>query len=216
MNYEIAPKEYFLLADEIETMKYLHQLTIDGKSDWRLPNSTEQKELLTMLKDDLPSIVMWVKPQSYSMRRTRGYSKKDEPVASVVPVRSIKETLKLAPKEYHKFQMTLEEARMYCFSLMVDGEVGWRLPTRAERLYLENRKKSETRSVYYGIACDDNVSPYHCVIPVKSTTDVVNKPKKSTRVNALKDKAANKRKPKFHLMDKAKRYHSNCKALRDQ
>lgn len=215
MNYEVAPKEYFLLADEIETMKYLHQLDIDGKTGWRLPNSTEQKELLTILKNDLPSMVMWVKPQSYNMRRTRGYTKKDEPVASVVPVRSIKETLKLAPKEYHKFNMTLDEARMYCFTLMVDGEVGWRLPTRAETLYLENRKKKETQCVYYGIASDTGLSPYHCVIPVKDVVDDGNKPKKSTKSKQLKDKGVSKPDAKLHMMEKVKRYNAKWKALRN-
>ena len=34
--------------------------------------------------------------------------------------------------ERTKFLMTYDEARMYCFSLNVDGKIGWRMPTSNE------------------------------------------------------------------------------------
>jgi hypothetical protein len=37
----------------------------------------------------------------------------------------------IAPKSTES-QLTWDEARMYCFSLKVDGKVGWRLPTKQE------------------------------------------------------------------------------------
>jgi hypothetical protein len=37
----------------------------------------------------------------------------------------------IAPKST-EIQTNWEEARMYCFSLNIDGKIGWRLPTKAE------------------------------------------------------------------------------------
>jgi hypothetical protein len=44
--------------------------------------------------------------------------------------------------ERTKFLMTYDEARMYCFSLNVDGKIGWRLPTSNE--YMQNSKITES------------------------------------------------------------------------
>ena len=38
----------------------------------------------------------------------------------------------VAPPEYFKKQLTLAESQLYCFSLNIDGNVGWRLPTNDE------------------------------------------------------------------------------------
>jgi hypothetical protein len=37
----------------------------------------------------------------------------------------------LSPPEYEK-TLTIDEAIMYCYSLNIDGKVGWRLPTVTE------------------------------------------------------------------------------------
>jgi hypothetical protein len=37
----------------------------------------------------------------------------------------------IAPKSTET-RLTWEEARMYCFSLNIDGKIGWRLPTKEE------------------------------------------------------------------------------------
>jgi hypothetical protein len=37
----------------------------------------------------------------------------------------------IAPKSTES-QLTWDDARLYCFSLKVDGKVGWRLPTKDE------------------------------------------------------------------------------------
>jgi len=42
--------------------------------------------------------------------------------------------IEIAPKEY-EISIGYQEARMYCFSLNIDGKIGWRLPTIEE---LEN------------------------------------------------------------------------------
>lgn len=42
--------------------------------------------------------------------------------------------IEFAEMEYRKYELTWDEARMYCFSLAIDGKVGWRLPT-VDELY---------------------------------------------------------------------------------
>ena len=37
--------------------------------------------------------------------------------------------VEFAPDDYHKFELDWYEAKLYCFSLNIDGKVGWRLPT---------------------------------------------------------------------------------------
>lgn len=44
--------------------------------------------------------------------------------------------------ERTKFLMTYDEARMYCFSLNIDGKIGWRLPTTNE--YMQHSKITES------------------------------------------------------------------------
>ena len=40
-------------------------------------------------------------------------------------------TIEIAPIEYHKI-LTANEAVLYCFSLNINGKIGWRLPTTSE------------------------------------------------------------------------------------
>lgn len=37
--------------------------------------------------------------------------------------------VEFAPDDYRKFELDWYEAKLYCFSLNIDGKVGWRLPT---------------------------------------------------------------------------------------
>lgn len=39
--------------------------------------------------------------------------------------------IEFAPKEYWK-QMSQDEAILYCFSLTINGKIGWRLPSEKE------------------------------------------------------------------------------------
>jgi hypothetical protein len=39
--------------------------------------------------------------------------------------------LEIAPPEYRP-ELTWEEAKLYCFSINIDGKIGWRLPTSLE------------------------------------------------------------------------------------
>jgi hypothetical protein len=40
-------------------------------------------------------------------------------------------TIEIAPLNYHK-ECSLPEAILYCFTLNIDGKIGWRLPTDEE------------------------------------------------------------------------------------
>jgi len=40
--------------------------------------------------------------------------------------------IEIAPKETMIRRANWYEARMYCFSLNIDGKIGWRLPTKEE------------------------------------------------------------------------------------
>lgn len=43
--------------------------------------------------------------------------------------------IEIAPKET-EIQANWEDARLYCFSLNIDGKTGWRLPTMNELFYI--------------------------------------------------------------------------------
>jgi hypothetical protein len=43
--------------------------------------------------------------------------------------------IEIAPEEYHKEEITYSEALVYCFSLNIDGKIGWRLPTDQEYVF---------------------------------------------------------------------------------
>ena len=37
-------------------------------------------------------------------------------------------TIEIAPKEYHRL-LTMHESILYCFSLNINGKIGWRIPS---------------------------------------------------------------------------------------
>lgn len=40
--------------------------------------------------------------------------------------------IEIAPREFEFETKSYDDAKLYCFSLNIDGKVGWRLPTREE------------------------------------------------------------------------------------
>ena len=60
----------------------------------------------------------------------------------------------IAPKST-ELRLTWDEAMLYCFSLEIDGKVGWRLPTKYE---LNEIYKSDNDLVgnYYWSSTEDN------------------------------------------------------------
>lgn len=61
----------------------------------------------------------------------------------------------IAPKST-EIEATLGEARMYCFSLNIDGKVGWRLPT-GEELNEIYESENEYATTWYHWTADDDV-----------------------------------------------------------
>lgn len=53
----------------------------------------------------------------------------------------------VAPKST-EVQATLDEAKMYCFSLTVGGKVGWRLPTKYELIQTYRRPNNFEKEWY--------------------------------------------------------------------
>jgi hypothetical protein len=52
-------------------------------------------------------------------------------------------SFEIAPKEYHK-KMTLSEIELYCWSLVIDGTKGWRVPTHREALLIGQSSRCTT------------------------------------------------------------------------
>ena len=44
--------------------------------------------------------------------------------------------IEIAPYEYIK-RMSFEDSKLYCFSLNIDGKIGWRLPTYVEYINID-------------------------------------------------------------------------------
>ena len=54
----------------------------------------------------------------------------------------------IAPKST-EIQANWDDARLYCFSLDIDGKVGWRLPTREELNEIYQSKNDFTNDYYW-------------------------------------------------------------------
>jgi hypothetical protein len=68
--------------------------------------------------------------------------------------------------ERTKFEMTYEEALMYCFSLNIDGKIGWRLPTIDEYM----NTKGITNSMCWCIGRTSGKGKWY-VTPVRDLKD---------------------------------------------
>lgn len=81
--------------------------------------------------------------------------------------------LEVAPKKY-RLELTYNEAVMYCFSLNINGKVGWRIPTQLEWSTLATRDTKYNYSFGYAwIAADrDNFDDdkVYLAIPIRTIT----------------------------------------------
>ena len=119
MNFEIAPKSAEIEATWNEARMYCFSLNIDGKVGWRLPTGEELNEIYESENEYATTWYHWTADDDESDGRLY-----------VRPVRDL--MIEIAPEEYRKYNLTWDEANMYCFSLNIDGKVGWRLPTFGE------------------------------------------------------------------------------------
>jgi hypothetical protein len=71
--------------------------------------------------------------------------------------------IEVAPVEYWKSH-SADDAKLYCFSLLIDGKSGWRLPTRTEIakcydrrrvVFLEGWYRVTYRNSYDAVAIDN-------------------------------------------------------------
>lgn len=59
-----------------------------------------------------------------------------------------------ASDDYYKHGLDWYEAKLYCFSLNIDGKIGWRLPSRKELDYIYSRDNDfSTETVEKYAAC---------------------------------------------------------------
>lgn len=84
--------------------------------------------------------------------------------------------IELAPEEYWK-ELSLDEAVMYCFTLTVNGKIGWRLPTKddSKTILKRFRKKYPAVSWWESYDFDNKDDCWHndifTTIPVRDLKD---------------------------------------------
>lgn len=134
---ELAPKEYERTLSWDYAFLYSMFFDIDYKKGWRLPTITELQQF-----DELDIATYWTsKTFDGDAELSRGYDFLHQCVisdrshgnrAKVRPVRGVmKQTVEIAPKAFESY-LNWHDATLYCFSLNINGKVGWRLPSVLE------------------------------------------------------------------------------------
>jgi len=81
-----------------------------------------------------------------------------------------------ANEKYWK-DLTFDEAKMYCFSLTIDGKTGWRLPTSAEHaligvtLWEQFNQLRSSCYLFWDSEGESNTNEVSNTIPVRDITD---------------------------------------------
>jgi hypothetical protein len=60
----------------------------------------------------------------------------------------------IAPKST-EIQANWDDAKLYCFSLTIDGKTGWRLPTKEELGEISQLDSDLSTAIYWSSACND-------------------------------------------------------------
>jgi hypothetical protein len=76
--------------------------------------------------------------------------------------------IEIAPKEYW-IQCTYEEAVLYCFTLDIDGKIGWRLPKKDENIIYESSDDNDFVNIFTWQAD----SGMDCTMRVRPVRDIV-------------------------------------------
>jgi hypothetical protein len=78
--------------------------------------------------------------------------------------------LEIAPYEYWSEELLFEEAKLYCFSLNIDGKIGWRFPTLQECDMIRKqadsnlfRRLSEKNWVYTSTEPFEDIDGYNTI-----------------------------------------------------
>lgn len=143
MILELAPKEYERTLSWDYAFLYCMFFDIDYKKGWRLPTVDELRQFT-----ELETSSYWTrKTMDGDIEVSCGYDFLRECAITdsshtnrilVRPVRGVKPlTVEISPVEYTT-SLNWDDARLYCFSLNIDGKTGWRLPSmlELEEMYL--------------------------------------------------------------------------------
>ena len=67
-------------------------------------------------------------------------------------------TIQIAPIEYWK-DLTINEARLYCFSLTINDQVGWRFPNYEEMFLIRGKVQRDSTFAYmdFWYICDTGI-----------------------------------------------------------
>lgn len=144
-KFEVAPRVYAKRLGYHDAVEYCNNLLIDGKSGWKLPTLTQLSYYSHDSGDNGGFFYeqYWFNDDNTIRGRKMLYDFDERDVYLVDsdalvycrPVRDIEITtnlldnIELGPTERC---IKWEDAKLYCFSLNVEGKIGWRLPTIEE------------------------------------------------------------------------------------
>jgi hypothetical protein len=167
---EILSKEFEEFITYEEAIEYCSLLEIVGKRNWRLP-TIEELDIFDCFEynHDLEEYMYWAKsdnPTESDSVSTYYFTIEDSvdvyktsmcycrPVRDLKNDPSILDSIEVAPIEYHEI-LHWDEARLYCFSLTIDGTVGWRMPTCDELDELFLSDYDFHRLIYWSSECNE-------------------------------------------------------------
>jgi hypothetical protein len=150
-KFEIAPKMFENQFDYRDSRDFCQMVGIDGKNDWYLP-SLQQIGYYDDISHTFELDAYWVSDDNFVNERklTFDFSTDDasllhwhedaycRPFRDLVIDNSLIDQIEFTVIDQC---MTWDDARLYCFSLNIDGKTGWRLPTIEELDSLHHTKK---------------------------------------------------------------------------
>lgn len=157
---EFAPKIYEQFLDYRDSRVYCEMITIDDKEDWHLP-TLQQLAYYNFMAANFEWSSYWVWDNNLVDDRRLCFNFSDQDATLVNrfqnaycrPVRELVIDPDLVNKiewlELDIDRLKWDDARLYCFSLNIDGKVGWRLPTIEELDSLHHTGKIKSELTYW-------------------------------------------------------------------
>lgn len=154
-KFEISPTEYTASLSYADAVDYCNNLVIDGKSGWKLPTLTQLSYYshTSGKSSGFMYDLYWILDDNIARGLKIAYDFDDRDVRLIAadaaiycrPVRDIEITVDLIDNiELGPTTSCIkwEDAKLYCFSLNIDGKIGWRLPTIEELDAIHERYKT--------------------------------------------------------------------------